>query len=262
MDDRVKACCAGFYELPVIALLLGDELHPGGAALTRELAATSMVGRDTRVLDVACGRGQSARMLATRYGCRVVGIDYSGRNIGLAQSLTRDAGLTERVQFLCSDAEELPFDSGSFDVVICECSLCTFPGINSALREFRRVLRARGRVGISDVVLKDTIPESLQDLFGRVLCISGALSVDGYRDALRTAGFLTIRTRDVSRVLSDTLGRIQRRVATLGSLLNDDLFELPDGLRVSRSQLADARDLVLSGAVGYALITARKPGAG
>ncbi len=258
MDDRVKSCCAGFYELPVVALLLGDELHPGGAALTRKLAAATLVGRDARVLDVACGRGESARVLAAHFGCRVVGIDYSEKNVGLADELTEDAGLSDRVHFVQGDAEQLPFDAESFDVVICECSLCIFPKLATALREFQRVLRAGGRVGISDVVLNEDVPASLQDLLGHALCISGALTIDGYRNALSVAGFLAIRTRDVSGVLSDMIAGIERRVSTVKHFLSEEQLRLPGGLNVPGSKIAEARDFVASGGVGYAFITAKK----
>ena len=258
MDDLVKSCCAGFYELPIVTLLLGDELHPGGAALTRKLATATLVGRDARVLDVACGRGESARVLATHFGCRVVGIDYSEKNVGLANELTEDAGLSDRIHFVQGDAEQLPFDAGSFDVVICECSLCIFPQLATALGEFQRVLRAGGRVGISDVVMNEVVPESLQDLFGRALCISGALSINGYRNALGAAGFLAIRTRDVSGVLSDMIARIERRVSTIKHFLSEEQLGLPGGLGVPRSRITEARDFVASGGVGYALIMAKK----
>ena len=53
-DVSVKSCCAGFYELPIVSMLLGNNLHPGGPALTRKLAEATTIGRRTEVLDVAC----------------------------------------------------------------------------------------------------------------------------------------------------------------------------------------------------------------
>ena len=86
----------------------------------------------------------------------------------------------------------------------------------------------------------------------------GALSVDGYRNALGAAGFLAIRTRDVSGVLSDMIARIERRVSTVKHFLSEEQLGLPDGFSVPRSRIAEARDFVASGGVGYALITAKK----
>ena len=259
MDDRVKSCCAGFYELPIIETLLGNQWHPGGPALTRKLASAVMIGRDSRILDVASGRGESARVLAQHFGCRVVGVDYSLDNTVRANTLAAEAALSDRVRFVQGDAERLPFDAESFDVVICECSLCIFPDIATALGEFRRVLRPGGRLGISDVVLNEPVPESLQGLFGRVLCISGALSINGYRDAFTSGGFSSIRSRNASSALNDMITRIEQRARTTEHFLNEEHLEFLNGLNVPRSSIAEARDFVKAGGVGYALITARKP---
>jgi hypothetical protein len=85
LSVSVKSCCAGFYELPIVSMLLGDSLHPGGPALTRKLAEVAMVGRETAVLDLACGRGESGRVVASHYGCPVLGVDYSRTNVVRAQ---------------------------------------------------------------------------------------------------------------------------------------------------------------------------------
>jgi len=258
-DVSVKSCCAGFYELPVVSMLLGDNLHPGGPALTRKLAAATTVGRKTEVLDVACGRGASDRVLAAHCGCQVVGVDYSSVNAARARQLTQDAGLDDRARFVAGDAEQLPFRDGSFDVVISECALCTFPDLERSLVEVRRVLRPGGRVGISDVVLNAPVPEPLQDVIGHVLCITGARSTDGYRQGLQAAGFTTVRTRDVSYVLTEMMDRIERRMDRLDDFVDaDQLGDVP-GLRNAGPRLAAAREFVTSGGVGYALFTARNP---
>ena len=259
MDDRVKSCCAGFYELPLIEMLLGNEMHPGGPALTRKLASAALVGRESMVLDVACGRGESARVLAAHFGCHVVGVDYSSDNSARANALTVEAALSDRIRFVRGDAERLPFTTGSFDVVICECSLCVFPNLLVALEEIQRVLRPGGHLGISDVVINETVPESLRDLFGHVLCIGGALSVDGYRDAFAAAGFTSIRSRDASNALSDMIERIERRARTIENFVDADQIELQHGLSVPRASIIEARNFVTTGGVGYALISGRKP---
>lgn len=135
---------------------------------------------------------------------------------------------------------------------------CFFPLLATAVNEIQRVLRPGSRLGISDVVLNEAVPESLQDLVGHALCASGALSIDGYRDALGRADFLAIRSRDVSSALSDMIARIERRVSTIEHFLNEEQLELQGGLRVPRSKIAEARDFVTSGGAGYVLITAKK----
>jgi arsenite methyltransferase len=259
MDDRVKSCCAGFYELPLIQSLLGDQWHPGGPALTRKLASAVLIGRDSRVLDVASGSGESARVLTQHFGCHVTGVDYSADNCARANAMAIEAGLTEKIHFVDGDAEDLPFAADTFDVVTCECSLCIFPNRLTALNEIQRVLRPGGHLGISDVVVNQAIPLSLQDLFGHVLCIGGALSIDGYREAFAEAGFSSIRSRDVSYALNDMIDRIERRARSMQGLLGATSLELQPGWQVPHSSIVEARDFVRNGGVGYALITGRKP---
>ena len=259
MDKQVKSFSARFYDMPVLTLLFGSDVHPGGVPLTRKLAGSASVGHHDRVLDVACGRGESARVLAENYGCRIVGIDYSEENIHRANRLTEDVGLSSRVQFIQGDAECLPFANESFDVVTCECSLSIFPDALLALTEMKRVLRPGGRLGISDVVLNKPLPKSLKDLVGHVLCISGALSIDGYHDVFTKTGFSAIRTRDVSEVLGEMITRMERRIGIIENFLDREQFELANGLSASFSSISAARDFIMSGGAGYALITGKKP---
>lgn len=248
--------------MPLIQMLLGNEMHPGGPSLTRKLASTVMIGRKSNVLDVACGRGESARVIAGHFGCKVVGVDYSSVNTSLARTLTGDAGQEDQVRFIQCDAEQLPFDDASFDVIICECSLCIFPNLGKALQEFRRVLRPGGRLGMSDVVLQKPLPESLKNFFGHVLCISGALSIDGYRDALESAGYASIRNSTANDVLNGMLERIERRAGTISNLMNDTDIDLGPELKVPRESIAEARDFVKMGGLGYVLFSARTPRGG
>ena len=65
--ESVKACCATFYGVDAVTLLLGESYHPGGATLTRRLADRLGLRPGERVLDVASGIGTSAVLLATEH---------------------------------------------------------------------------------------------------------------------------------------------------------------------------------------------------
>lgn len=72
--------------------------------------------RGRHVLDVGCGDGTNAILLASR-GARVTGIDISPSSIQLASQRARLAGVAERVNFLCSPLEVAEFADGTFDVI-------------------------------------------------------------------------------------------------------------------------------------------------
>ena len=73
--ETVKACCAAAYGVDLVGLFLGDSYHPGGADLTRRLAEVLSLGPGERVLDVACGIGTTAMLLAGERQVDVVGVD-------------------------------------------------------------------------------------------------------------------------------------------------------------------------------------------
>lgn len=143
---EVKACCAALYASDWARLLLGDSFHPGGLALTERLGELLDLRPGLRVLDVASGQGASALRLAQRFGCEVVGVDYSAEAVAEATRRAEQAGQSDRVRFEQGDAERLPLERASFDALVCECAFCTFPDKPAAAREMARVLRPGGLV--------------------------------------------------------------------------------------------------------------------
>ncbi|MGH9709279.1 MAG: SAM-dependent methyltransferase, partial [Candidatus Acidiferrales bacterium] len=94
LDDStaVKQCCAQLYASDLARILLGDSFHPGGLRLTERLGALLALAPESRVLDVASGNGATALFLAARFGCHVVGIDYSGQSVASASELASAKG--------------------------------------------------------------------------------------------------------------------------------------------------------------------------
>ena len=93
-----------------------DEFHVRGAEVSRELASRIKLDH-SRVLDVGCGIGGPSRMLADEYNCQVTGIDLSHEFIRTAKGLSALVGLQDKTDYLWSNALDLPFENGSFDVV-------------------------------------------------------------------------------------------------------------------------------------------------
>ena len=93
-----------------------DEFHVRGAEVSRELASRIKLD-DSRVLDVGCGIGGPSRMLADEYNCHVTGVDLSHEFIRTAKGLSALVGLQDKTDYIWSNALDLPFENGSFDVV-------------------------------------------------------------------------------------------------------------------------------------------------
>jgi ubiquinone/menaquinone biosynthesis C-methylase UbiE len=104
-----------------------------------------------RVLDVACGTGVVARLVAERVGRtgHVVGLDLNPGMLAVAASAAAGATPTSAtIAWREASAISLPFSDESFDVVYCQAGLQFFPDRPTALREMYRVLVPGGRVGL------------------------------------------------------------------------------------------------------------------
>jgi SAM-dependent methyltransferase len=268
-DRQIKVCCATFYQSDLVQMLLGDVFHPGGLALTRHLGEVMGLGPGDRLLDVACGRGASAVHLAECFGCHVTGLDYGPENVAAAQAHAADRGVAYLMTFRQGDAEGLPFDDGSFDAVVSECSFCTFPDKATAAAEMARVLRPGGRLGLTDMTVNGLLPEDIQSLLAWVACVAGAGTPEDYVATLREAGFAGFSLEDQQGALLEMLNDVRRKllgaelVIGLGKLdLGDGLTELTEVLDLSEGKRLARRavELIEGGTVGYTLITARREG--
>jgi arsenite methyltransferase len=259
-QHQVKQCCAGLYESDLARFLLGDSFHPGGLQLTGQLGRMLGLTATSRVLDVACGKGTTAVFLTKEFGCEVIGIDYGEQNVEAARSLARTEQLGSRVKFERSDAESLPFPDESFDTVICECAFCTFSDKASVAREFFRVLRRGGQVGISDLTRQGVLPEELHGLLAWIACIGDAQTIDGYGAFLRGAGFSVGGIRERNDALEEMASRVRLKLLSAEILSGLNKLQLPGlDLSAGKRMANSAMSAVKQGQLGYALICATKP---
>ena len=106
-----------------------------------------------RVLDVACGPGIVAEVLAPHVR-QVVGIDTTPEMIRLARERFVRAGLANG-RFELAAAEQLPFEDGAFDQTVTRLSFHHLADVPAALRAMQRVLRRGGRLAAADIIAVD-----------------------------------------------------------------------------------------------------------
>ena len=110
----------------------------------RRLTAEAVVRPGDRVLDACCGTGDLA-IACARAGATVTGLDFSERMLARAR---RKAPALDWVR---GDLLELPFPDGSFDAATVGFGMRNVADVPLALREFRRVLRPGGRLGVLEI---------------------------------------------------------------------------------------------------------------
>jgi ubiquinone/menaquinone biosynthesis C-methylase UbiE len=101
--------------------------------------------RGERVLDVACGTGIVARLAREQLGAasQITGVDVNPEMIAVARSIEPD------ISWHLGNAAELPFENGSFDVILYQQALQFFSDRATAVLEMRRVLAKGGRLALS-----------------------------------------------------------------------------------------------------------------
>jgi SAM-dependent methyltransferase len=158
----------------------------------------SHLGPGQVVLDLGSGVGRDVFLAAGEVGKagRVIGVDMTPEMLALAR---RNAGRfaeatgLRNVEFLEGQIEALPVEDGSVDVVISNCVINLSPDKKAVFREAFRVLKAGGKMIVSDIVLNRPLPDSVKnDGNMYVACIAGALMKADYLSAIREAGFKSV----------------------------------------------------------------------
>jgi ubiquinone/menaquinone biosynthesis C-methylase UbiE len=144
----------------------------GKFAVWAELLDRLELTGDERLLDIGCGRGAVLLMAAQHLTRgRAVGADiWSTKDqSGNAEQVTRQnaepEGVAERVELHSADMRDLPFDDGSFDVVVSSLAIHNVSGAGDrakALREAARVLKKDGKLAIADIRYTRTYARELE----------------------------------------------------------------------------------------------------
>jgi len=211
--ERYEAFVGLFMTPFVHALIEATDVQPGDV-----------------VLDVACGTGFVTRAVAGRLGPddRVVGTDINPAMLAIAGRAVGDT--VPKVEWRQAPADDLPFDDGSFDVVLCQQGLQFVPDLPAALAEVARLLRPGGRFGTTTWASLDRSPymaaqyHALTEALGAGATESflGAFSMtaERLRSAAEFAGLTMIDVQDVERPI---------RLPALPGTAADHLTALPWG---------------------------------
>jgi len=187
-----------------------DEFHGGQRPATIRLAELAGFTGTERVLDVGSGIGGPSRFLASRYGCRVTGIDLTAEFCRVAEMLTRLTGMTGQVTYRHGNALDLPFGDKSFDVVWSQNASMNIANRDRLYTGMYRVLKPGGRLALQEVVAGPGGEPYYPVPWARKPSISFLLSAEATRAKLEAAGFRVVAWQDTTREsLESSLARAQ-----------------------------------------------------
>ena len=188
-DDGVKAVAEAFgysaEELTSIPAEANMGLSCGNPTATAHLRPGEVV------VDLGSGGGLDVFLAARMVGPtgRAIGIDMTPAMIERARASAASGGYNN-VEFYQSTIDSIPMPDASVDCVISNCVLNLAPDKLAVFREIARILKPGGRLAVSDIALKQELPEAIsRSMAAYVGCISGAIRIEDYRAGLVSAGF-------------------------------------------------------------------------
>ncbi len=106
------------------------------------------------VLDIATGTGDLAIQMADKGIAQVIGLDLSPGMLEVGREKISSKGLDQKVEMICGDSENLPFDDEVFDAITVAFGVRNFEHLEKGLSEIYRTLKKDGVL----VILETSVP--------------------------------------------------------------------------------------------------------
>ncbi|EFQ23070.1 transcriptional regulator, MerR family [Aminomonas paucivorans DSM 12260] len=166
-------------------------LNPGSRETTlRGLALAGSLPQAPEILELGCGEGTVAMLLAEATGGTVTALDLHQHYLDTLTERARARGLEDRIRPVQGDVAALPFPDHSFDLVWGE-GIVFVLGMERALAEWRRLLRPGGWLALSEAFLAEgPLPEEVRTFWERVY--PQALSAEENAALFRAAGYRNV----------------------------------------------------------------------
>lgn len=164
--------------------------------------ATAHLREGETVVDLGSGGGLDVFLAAAKVGPtgRAIGIDMTPEMVELARRNAARGNNGQpftNVEFHLATIDRLPLPDNSVDCIISNCVINLATDKPAVFREIGRVLKPGGRLAVSDIALKQPLPQQISsDMLAYVGCISGAILIEDYRQGLLAAGFSNVEVID------------------------------------------------------------------
>jgi SAM-dependent methyltransferase len=198
IERALAAAGKDVHALQASELAMLEDFHSLGRLATVALVDLAQIGAGDRVLDAGTGIGGTARFIAAERGARVTAVDLAPEYCDVARWLNDAVGLGDLIEVRTADVTELPFDDGSFDVVVSQHVQMNIADKRRLYAEARRVLVPGGRLALWDVTAGSGGPLHLPVPWATSPAQSHLVTPDELAGVLREAGFATTHWNDLS----------------------------------------------------------------
>ncbi len=178
-----------------------DDFLPACQRWNQYMLQRSGITKESKVLDLGCGNGNTAVWLAQQTGCEVVGIDISQVRIDNARDKSKNCP-TLNLSFHKASATNLPFADGEFTHVWSQATIYHVHDRTSTLKEIHRVLKEGGTFLFDDLITPVAEVSEMADryVYQRLL-FEPTFSQASYTEALSQLGLMVLEAKDLSQHL-------------------------------------------------------------
>lgn len=148
-----------------IALIKETNRCPGGKDTIRRVIQNSFINRESRILEIGSNTGFTSLEVAHLVKCRVDGIDVSKNCVLEAKNkLSQDTEeIKKLVNFQIGSAYKIPFDNGTFDLLIVGGATSFMDKKSKAVSEYVRVVKPWGFISVTQLFYAKTPPTKVVD---------------------------------------------------------------------------------------------------
>jgi ubiquinone/menaquinone biosynthesis C-methylase UbiE len=193
-----------------------DEFHVGGRQASEHFLDQLAFTHESRVLDVGCGLGGPARFAASRYHCRIDGIDLTPEYVEAGQEICKWVGLTDHITLHQGSALSMPFANGTFDGAYMLHVGMNIEDKAKLCAEVARVLRSGSHFGIYDVMRVGDGELAFPVPWATTANLSAVARPSQYRSALEAAGFTVVNELNRREFALQSFEQQRARIAAAG----------------------------------------------
>jgi len=139
--------------------------NPTSAEKIALLGRYLRLGPETRVIDLACGKAGPATLLASTFGCRILGIERAPEFVEAARERVAAAGVGDLVEIVEADAHAVELEPGAWDAALCLGASFVWDDLPGTLAALTPAVRAGGHVVVGEPYWREwPLPRGTDDL--------------------------------------------------------------------------------------------------
>ncbi len=199
----VKEVYSGF-EGALWELIMGEQIHVGGFASSKELGDIAEWKDGDEVLDLCSAVGAGLRFLKRSYGVKGYGVDATPFMVETAKKRIAADGFQDSIEVKLGDVTSIPYPDGRFDGVWGEDAWCYVEDKAKLIEEAARVLRPGGTIAFTDWMIG---PSGMSAEDAARVCetmkFPDMLTMDEYRALLEKNGFEIRDATDLTHTMAE-----------------------------------------------------------